>query len=264
MKRGLLWGLTGLVLLGLFAVGGPVFCRTLDDVIAAVEKGAANLKDVKGTQVIKITVGNDLITAENDFIAKTPNKFKSTTRIPIPGKKTIQKVITVCDGNFIWQHVLPPEEEKIIKMNLTAAPGLVEKYQKKFMSTGYGVVSADSLLKLAGADYDIKVTGTARSPEMEMDILEGTLKKEKKTEEGPGGMTGWNLPVPAKIEYLVGVKDGFIYQTRGYNKTGKLILEISYRNLKFNTGVKDSVFVFTPPKGVEIFEASEIVPGLIK
>jgi len=265
MKKGLLLGVVVFALLLGVAVSSPLCARTLGDVMTNVEKGVATLKDVTGTQTIKFVLGNDTITAENIFKAKAPDKFRAETAIPIPGQKRMQKVLTVCDGKYIWQQILPPEEQKIIKMNLASAPGMVAQYQKKFMQTGYGVVGVDDLLKLVGADYDLKVVGTTKLASQEMDVLEGVLLKKKPAQTSNAKtVAGWNLPVPARIKYLVGVKDGFIYQTQGFDKEGKVMLDISYRNLKFNTGVSNKAFLFKPPKGVPVFEATEVVPSLVK
>jgi outer membrane lipoprotein-sorting protein len=125
------------------------------------------------------------------------------------------------------------------------------------MQSGYGIVGSEGLMKMANADYDLKVAGTAKIRGMEMDILEGKLKGTAK----PGS---WTLPTPAKVKYYVGAQDGFIYKMEGLDKAGKLILEISHENLKFNAGVPDKVFSFVPPKGVEVFEATEIAPQVIK
>lgn len=267
MRKGLVWGVVIVALLmgvSVCRTAASATAKTLGDVMTSVEKGAAALKDVKGTQTIKFVMGNDTITAENVFVAKTPNLFRAETVIPIPGKKTAQKVLTVCDGKYIWQQVLPPEEQKIIKMDMASAPGMAEKYQKKFMETGYGVVGAESLLKMAGADYDIKVAGVTKLEGKDMDILEGMLKPAPAKPAAAKSVAGWNLPVPAKIRYLVGAKDGFIYETVGYDKMGKVMLDISYKGLKFNTGVTDKTFAFKAPKGVPVFEANEVVPSLVK
>ncbi|MCX5641931.1 MAG: hypothetical protein NTY10_01615 [Candidatus Omnitrophica bacterium] len=265
MKKWLLWGLGVVVLVLGIAVTSPLYARTLGEVMTSVEKGVATLKDVTGTQTIKFVLGNDTVTAENIFVAKAPDKFRAETVIPIPGQKKTQKIETVCDGKYIWQHVLPPEEQKIIKMDLASAPGMAAQYQKKFMETGYGVVGVDNLLKMVGADYDIKVVGTEKLAGQEMDVLEGALLKKKPAKtSNEKTIAGWNLPVPARIKYLIGVKDGFIYHTQGFDKEGKVMLEIGYKNLKFNTGVKDKTFVFKLPKGVPVFEATEVVPSLVK
>ncbi|MFA5394268.1 MAG: hypothetical protein WC081_07015 [Candidatus Ratteibacteria bacterium] len=265
MKKGLLCGAGVFALLLGVTVSSPLYARTLGEVMTSVEKGVATLKDVTGTQTIKFVLGNDTITAENIFITKAPDKFRAETILPIPGKASKQKVLTVCDGKYIWQHILPPEEQKIIKMDLAAAPGMVAQYQKKFMQTGYGVVGVDSLMKMIGADYDLKVSGATKLAGKDMDVLEGVLLKKKPAKTpGAKAVAGWNLPVPAKIKYLVGVKDGFIYQTQGFDKDGKVMLDIAYKNLKFNTGVLDKVFVFKLPKGVPVFEATEVVPSLVK
>ena len=261
MRKFLLWG----VVAGILLAGGvrTGYARTLNDVMASVEKGVTALKDIKGTQVIKFAFEKDLITAQNIFSAKTPNKFRAETLITVPGKKQAQKVITVCDGKYVWQHVLPPEEEKVIKMNLAEAPGVAAKYQKTFMETGYGVVGVEDLLKLAGADYDIKVSGSAKLDGKDVDVVEGMLKKGSSKADAKA-VSGWNLPVPARIKYQIGVKDGFIYKTEGFDKAGKLMLEISYKNLKFNTGLADSQFTFKAPRKVAVIDATEVLPGLGK
>lgn len=265
MKKWLLWGVGVFALLLCVAVSRPLYARTLGEVMTSVEKGVATLKDVKGTQTIKFVLGNDTIMAENSFITKAPDKFRADTVIPIPGQKKTQKVLTVCDGKYIWQQILPPEEQKVIKMDLASAPGMAAQYQKKFMQTGYGIVGVDNLLKLVGADYDLKVVGTTKLAGQEMDVLEGVLLKKSPAKTAKAKtVAGWNLPVPARIKYLVGVKDGFIYQTQGFDKEGKVMLEIGYKNLKFNTGVSDKLFVFKLPKGVPVFEATEVLPSLVK
>jgi len=244
-------------MVGLSFASQQVFAKNLTDVMANMEKGITTLKDVQGVQTLKFMVENELVTANNTFKAKSPDKFWSETRIPVAGSRKVQKVLTVCDGKNVWQYIPGPEDKKVIKMNLSAAAGQLDAYQKKFMASGYGIVGSEGLLKLANADYDLKVAGAAKIKGMDMDVLEGTLKGTAK----PGS---WTLPTPARIKYSVGAKDGFIYKMEGFNKAGKLVLEISHENLKFNAGIPDKVFAFTPPKGVEVFEATEVAPHVVK
>jgi len=234
----------------------PAAARTLDEVMANVEKTAA-LKDVRGIQIVKFVVEGEAVTARNHFAAKRPDRFRSETRIPIPGAKSVQKIITVCDGKDIWQYIMG-EDRRVIKMNLSSAAGQLKDYKKKFLETGYGVVDAEGLIKMAGADYDIKVAGTAKLNGIDMDVIEGTLKPGSKPASGSA------LQTPVKIRYLISPKDGFVYKTEGFDKAGKSILEISYEGLKFNTGVADKEFTFTPPKGVEVFDAAEVMPHVAK
>jgi outer membrane lipoprotein-sorting protein len=266
MKKGLMWSVGVFVLLLGVAVSRPAYARTLSDVMASVEKGTTALKTVTGTQTIKFVLGNDTMVAENTFTAKAPDKFRAETAIQIPGQKKAQKVLTVCDGKYIWQQIFPPEEAKIIKMDLASAPGMAAQYQKKFMQTGYGVVGVDNLLNMVGADYDIKVTGTTKlvGQDQDMDVLEGALLKKNPAKPAyKNAVAGWNLPIPAKIRYLIGV-NGFIYETQGFDNEGKVMLDITYKNLKFNPGVSDKKFVFKLPKGVPVFEATEVLPSLVK
>jgi len=249
----------GLLLLGLciLATVTPVMARTLEEVMLEMEKSAANLKDVKGVQKVKFMLEREMVTVTNTFVAKTPNKFKAETSIPIPGTKKVQKVLTVCDGKTIWQETMAPEEKKVIRMKLSDVAGKLDEYQKKILGSGAGMIGAEALLKLANADYDLKVTGTTTLGGKTMDVLEGTLKTTAK----PGQMT---LPTPAKIKYLVGASDGFVYKVEGWDKAGKSILEISYENIKFNTGVSDKTFSYQPPKKVEVIDAAEVAPYVIK
>ncbi|HOJ39355.1 MAG TPA: hypothetical protein PKX93_08705 [bacterium] len=241
----------------LLAAVTPVMARTLEEVMAEMEKGAANLKDVKGTQIVKFMLEKEMVTVKNNFVAKTPNKFRAETSIPIPGTKKTQKVLTVCDGTTIWQETMAPEERKVIRMKLSDVAGKLDEYQQKILGSGAGMVGAEALVKLANADYDLKVTGQVTHGGKAMDVLEGKLKGSAK----PGQMT---LPTPAKIKYLVGAADGFVYKVEGWDKAGKSILEISYENIKFNTGVPDKTFSYTPPKKVEVVDAAEVAPYVIK
>ncbi|MCM8768727.1 MAG: hypothetical protein NC911_03470 [Candidatus Omnitrophica bacterium] len=241
----------------LMVIATPGMARTLEEVMAEMEKGAATLKDVKGVQIVKFMLEKEMVTVKNNFLAKVPDKFRAETSIPIPGTKKIQKVLTVCDGTTIWQETMAPEERKVIKMKLADMAGKLDAYQQKILGTGGGMVGADALLKLANADYDLKVTGTATLGGKTMDVLEGKLKGAAK----PGQMT---LPTPAKIKYLVGAADGFVYKVEGWDKAGKSVLEISYEDIKFNTGVPDKTFTYKPPAKVEVIDAAEVAPFVIQ
>jgi len=256
-----------LVVLAIFAaslfVGYVASAKTIEEIMANVEAGAKKIKDVTGVQVLQFIIENEMVKATNKFQAKVPDKFRSETSIPIPGQKAVQQVITVCDGKTIWEYVPGPtkEDRKVIKMDLSKTAGELETYKKKLMETGFVGLSAEDILKVAEADYDIKVGKSVKLNGKEMDVIEGTLKPSAAKSAKTGAV---NLPTPATISYLIGAKDGFIYKIEGKDKAGKTVLSISYENLKFNTGIKDTVFKFKPPKGVEVFDASEVAPHVVK
>jgi len=257
MKK-VLWVSLAVLAISFFA-GKTLQAKTLEEIMASVQKSADALQTIKGKQNVKFLFEGELITMQNEFMAKTPDKFRSITRIPIPNSKKTQEILTVCDGTVIYQWTKKPEQEKVIKMTLASVAGKLDTYQKKFVSSGYGMADPEALLGALGSDYDIKVTGTEKLGALTMDVIQGSLK-------GTGGKAAknWLFPTPAKIKYLIG-QDGFIYRIVGTDKAGAVVLDIGYAGLKFNDKtVTDKLFTFKAPKGVEVFEATEIMPFAVQ
>jgi len=237
---------------GVFA--GRVY--TLEDVVMEMESKLPNLKDAKGTQIVKIYFEGKLHTLRNNFLAKIPDRFKMTTSVPTPGTIEFTKVLTVFDGKTIWHYTSSPEEKRVIKWDLSTKKGskFATQYMDRFKDS-FSLIVPEKIIKMISADYDIKYVGKKTRGGKRVYVLRGTAK------ETPESL-GEGIPAPAIVEYNIGVKDGFVYLTKAMDSNGKVIVSIAYENLKFNTGISNEEFKFQPPKGVEIFNAEELMEYL--
>lgn len=254
--RKLGWLLFPLVFLLSFNAWGAR--KTADQILKESEAKISALKDVKGKMVQRIRVDDNVVTTTSEIMAKIPDKFYAKIVVPIPGPlKEVMETTCVYDGKVIWYYRVTPEDKSVIKWDLTSekAKQDIAAAQENFRAI-FGTLIPYQLISRAAKEYQLRLLRVKGRGKTARYLIEGVLKEPMKvTKEGP--------QLPAKVVYEIGVEDGFVYSCKNYDSRGYLLLSIVYKEMKFNTGIPDSQFVFTPPSGVEIFDATELLPQLL-
>lgn len=69
---------------------------------------------------------------------------------------------------------------------------------------------------------------------------------------------------PAKIEMWIGAGDGLCRRKILFNDEGKEMMTESYKNIKVNIEVDDSIFSFVPPEGTQVNDMTEATIDMLK
>ena len=217
MRKNFSWAFTALLF---FCWAGPASGQTLslEEVVAKVQEQYETHADFKA-QFVQESVVKSLgkkQTAEGSVYFKKPGKMRW-----VYTKPTKQELIS--DGKTLWSY--RPEEKQVIVSRMAQA--FQSKTPSSFLA-GIGNLKRDFQARFdkdaaMGKDYSMEMTPVES---------QGSLEKL----------------------YLLVDKGNFqILQARIQDAMGN-ITQISFSKIQFNNRLADSLFTFTPPKGVEVFQ----------
>jgi outer membrane lipoprotein-sorting protein/thiol-disulfide isomerase/thioredoxin len=183
--------------------------------------------------------------------------------------------LMVMDGKIMWTETKAPngKVQNVTKMDISELKDISKTKPTGAMSGGFGTTAGplDSALTM-GKSFDLKYTGKEILNGEEVYILEGTPKTEYISEmekreslmQSVAAMTGGNPDdsIPAGIRIQISTVTGCPLQIEEKAKTGKLIEIIAYKDIKFNTGMRDDIFVYTPPADVQVLDMEKMLKAI--
>ncbi len=221
----ILCGLFGFALLGFWPGPGQSQVLSLEDVVGKVQEQYEIHKDFKANfvqETLVKTLGKKQ-QAEGTVSFKKPGKMRWIYQKPVH-----QEIIS--DGKTVWTY--RPEDKQVAVSQMSQA------FQAKAPSTflaGIGNLKRDFKARFEqepapGKNYFLELTPVE---------AQGSLEKL----------------------YLVVEPETFkIVQARIQDAMGN-ITQINFSKIQFNVNLPDSLFTFTPPKGVEVFHLPGAPPA---
>ena len=213
------------LLAGLWPVPGRGQTASLEEVVAKVQEQYEIHSDFKAQFVQEATIKSlgKKQQAEGMVYFKKPGKMHWVYRKP-----TKQEIIS--NGETLWTY--RPEEKQVVVAKMAQA------FQSKAPSTflaGIGNLKRDFQARFVtepspGTDYSLELTPLES---------QGSLEK---------------------LFLLVDRKHFYILQARIQDAMGN-ITQISFSKIQFDNKLSDSLFTFTPPKGVEVFHMPGSTPA---
>jgi outer membrane lipoprotein carrier protein len=218
-------GLLALLVAGLWPAPGRGQTLSLEQVVAKVQEQYEIHSDFKAQFVQEALIKSlgKKQQAEGMVYFKKPGKMHWIYRKP-----TKQEIVS--NGETLWTY--RPEEKQVVVARMTQA------FQSKAPSTflaGIGNLKKDFQARFVkepspGADYSLELTPLES---------QGSLEK---------------------LYLLVDRKNFYILQARIQDAMGN-VTQISFSKIQFDNNLSDSLFTFTPPKGVEIFHMPGSAPA---
>ena len=216
--HGTRWVGTTLTLLAVLWLSGPAAAQTLEEVVAGLEATYGRITDLKGdfTQVSNNkSLGQD-IKAEGTVLLKKGGKMRWDYKSPSP-----QQIVS--DGSSLW--VYTPELNQVNKGD---APKALAGPAGSFLA-GLGRVREEFTVRFLNPAA--KVDGAGRYA---LDL----------TPKNP-------TPFLTRLVLAVDTKDFIVRQAVLYDQLGNAVT-MNFTRVVTNTGLADTLFAFTPPKGAAV------------
>ena len=218
-------GLLVLLLAGIWPATGRGQTLSLEEVVAKVQEQYEIHSDFKAQFVQEAFVKSlgKKQQAEGMVYFKKPGKMHWIYRKP-----TKQEIVS--NGETFWTY--RPEDKQVVVARMTQA------FQSKAPSTflaGIGNLKKDFQARFVkepspGAEYSLELTPL----------------------ESQGGLE--------KLFLLVDRKNFYILEAKIQDAMGN-VTQISFSKIQFDNHLPDSLFAFTPPKGVEVFHMPGSAPA---
>lgn len=216
--HGTRWVVTTLTLLAVLWLAGSAAAQTLEEVVAGLEGTYGRITDLKGdfTQVSNNkSLGQD-IKAEGTVLLKKGGKMRWDYKSPSP-----QQIVS--DGSSLW--VYTPELNQVNKGD---APKALAGPAGSFLA-GLGRVREEFTVRFLNPAA--KVDGAGRYA---LDL----------TPKNP-------TPFLTRLVLAVDPKDFIVRQAVLYDQLGNAVT-MNFTRVVTNTGLADTLFAFTPPKGAAV------------
>jgi outer membrane lipoprotein carrier protein len=216
--HGTRWVVTTLTLLAVLWLAGPAAAQTLEEVVAGLEGTYGRITDLKAdfTQVSNNkSLGQD-IKAEGTVLLKKGGKMRWDYKSPSP-----QQIVS--DGSSLW--VYTPELNQVNKGD---APKALAGPAGSFLA-GLGRVREEFTVRFLNPAA--KVDGAGRYA---LDL----------TPKNP-------TPFLTRLVLAVDPKDFIVRQAVLYDQLSNAVT-MNFTRVATNTGLADTLFAFTPPKGAAV------------
>ncbi|MFZ3384677.1 MAG: DUF4367 domain-containing protein [Candidatus Methanoperedens sp.] len=224
-----------IVIISIFAIISTVLFAgcvemSAEQIASEMQNKMENIKDYKGTIYTKMSFEGLSRESESDFKYSMPDKsWSKTTTGDGDGD------ISVFNGTTMWLYNSTKNEVTImdIPKRETDKPDQVD-YVK--------------IVKNMLEQNDVQMSGSEKIDGRETFILE--MMPKNKTQEA----------FMFKQKLWVDKETWMPLRMETYDKDGKLIMSMEYRNVEFNTGIPDSEFEFKIPDGAKVVTREMTLP----
>ena len=216
--HGTRWVVTTLTLLAVLWLSGSAAAQTLEEVVAGLEGTYGRIADLKAdfTQISNNkSLGQD-IKAEGTVLLKKGGKMRWDYKSPSP-----QQIVS--DGSSLW--VYTPELNQVNKGD---APKALAGPAGSFLA-GLGRVREEFTVRFLNPAA--KADGAGRY------VVDLTPKNP--------------TPFLTRLVLAVDPKDFIVRQAVLYDQLGNAVT-MNFTRVVTNTGLADTLFAFTPPKGAAV------------
>jgi len=213
--------LLALVILALFASGCTEKQPGAEEIAARMLEKQNSIEDYSYTMHMTYYIGEKVVENEFKTIYKKPHMIKNF--IEKPGGE--EETLVLSDGEFRWTYA--PGTNTVMKTKIPETPEL----------TGDDYLS---LIGIALNDTEVSLLGTEKLEGREAYLLEATPKE-----------TGEQSPAYS-MKVRVDKETWMFLGYEMYDSNETLTSKVEIRDLKVNTGIPDSEFVFKIPEGATV------------
>lgn len=204
-----------------------------------------------------VSIGGQNMKYEGIIFAKGDQLY-SVLKMNMMGQ--IISLITIVDSNNIqWTETTVAGIKRVVKVDLNKAGDIMESQPGM---GGLGIMSAGASLNMAQDPRDVlegySAMYTMRSEKVEMMdgvevyVIHGRIKAEFKELMNPKGVAAKFGASMNDIHVVVSKDDGFVRQIEMLGANRKPFSTTRYRNVKLNEPVDETLFRYTPAKGVQV------------
>ncbi len=239
---------TAIAIASLFAIGFTVVgatvgeLKTAEEIMGFSSAKMATYKTWSADYAQRMRMLSSSMTVNGRLLLKLPGRMWMQMDMPAVGQKGKMTMILGEDG-IMWQISEMAPQPQIIKVDV----GRV--YSNAPTATGGKYNPLDQMdpskhWEVTRDMYDYKKVDGGEVDGQPVYVMEGLLK--------PGALTNQQFAAEAgrvgKMRVSIGKSDGFVRRFEQYDKSlTNVIMAMEFKNLKFNTDIPDSTFVYRPP-----------------
>jgi outer membrane lipoprotein-sorting protein len=230
---------------------------TPEEVLRLAEKARETTKDLSADIVVEQTQNNQTSSLKGKVAQKgdTKMKLELSGTTATPGGAMPVNMLTIMNEKLLWQVLLADDgtPERVMKMDMSVMEEMTGR------KPGAGM-DAMSMLEELQKKYDLEYKGAEDLKGEKVHVLEGTAK-DAPEEGAPAGM---QQSTPHTILMYLSVEGGYPVKVVHKEKDGTTSMNVEYTNVKYNTGIEDSAFDYTPPEGVQVMDVTEMVKQMME
>lgn len=205
--------------------------------IEELDRKRERVQSYRASMTITMEMMGNPVTTKGSMLFKRPDRLRMETTSPMPPSQTV----SIFDGKMNWTH--QPQINMVAKID-------VERIRSE--SPDYEV--NNSVFKpFQGLD------------EKSIRYIRSTLLNGEKVyvfqanTKGMASRLGLGQLEPAWIEVWVGTGNGLTRRIIMYRDTGKEMMTMETTIEATNLSIPDSIFVFTPPEGVQVMDMTDMI-----
>lgn len=239
---------------------------TVDEIVGAVEKRGASIKDMSCTVRMDMNVMQQAMAVEGEMKMMSPDKlrYEVTMRTGVGEKATTAKIKLVSDGTVMHQEMTV--EGRVVAVNkvrLVDAGASIREMPLLIPSWGAAPGQAGSMVSELSGTMDLKVLpDDTLAGGQKAWVIEGKMKPEY-FRSAQGKAAGADPEVlrwqEGGVRIFVGQTDRIINRMVFLSGDGKETGSIVFENVKFDSGLKAEDFAYAPPADVTVNDLTERV-----
>jgi len=191
------------------------------------------------------------MTINGQMVQKPPRKIWLNLEMPMMGQQGKMQMVMGDDG-IMWQVMDMGGQHQIMKMDMNRITS------NSAAATGLKINPLEQLdpskqWEASKQMYDFHVIKGRELDGQPMYVMEGTWKQSALTNRSLAAVPSQ----VGKMRVTIGQSDGFVHRMEQYDKSlTNIVMAMEFTNLKFNTAVPDSLFIYQPPTNAPVSMAA--------
>jgi len=174
---------------------------------------------------------------ESKWVSRIESKTRMVRKIQDQAEeKEDGKMLTVCDGQFVWLLTESAQMKTAMKNKLDP-------------KQNYNPFDGKGLFELLKKHYDLKVLPDETVNGKETYVIEARMKKTPETEANPG--------MNYRAVTCYDKKTGVALKSTSYDDKGKVISKSEAVEVQTDPSIADDRFVFKAPEGVTVMDMTQ-------
>jgi outer membrane lipoprotein-sorting protein len=251
-RAGIVVGVGAVVFILLAAIG---FCEepTAEKVLKSAKSARDEVNDMSANISVEVKLNGKKITKKGTVQYRDDKKFRIESVVTFPGDRAPINVLTVSDGKTLWKVVRNAKGDvrDISKVDLARIDEIVPALVKPGMGT-----TPD--LEALARHFALTCTGTETVLGDDTYVLAGKPDAAKIKDAD-----ALKKVVPESVKFYISTVHGFPLKIEHLHESGRKVTVV-FEKVKINTGLRESLFSFIPPRGAPVFYATDIVEAMIE
>lgn len=228
--------LISVMLISVFS-GQTVFAETqIQSVLDLIQQRAQQIKNYTVDYDLQIIKGQEQVNSSGKIVFQEPDKF--FMQIEVAELEGLSQVF-ISDGQTMWQYL--PSLNMSTKMDIKEA--------KKETAEEYLDNKADLRSPFANLKKDsLKIIEEKGTNGESIYVLEGIAVQEIKDQ---------SIADVYKSNIWISPSIGIPSKVVWYDENGNVVISQEFKNIEINQQIDESIFVFSPPEGVEVIDVTD-------